>query len=120
MTDYLLSQTLSARYYQPDRFPHISEAIGAEPGSDHGQVLEKSSSPEPSQSANRVRKRGRPRISPGNTSPNVLLLLSGGLLVWASANTKVGPSGSDPGCAKDLPTEERSHVSGVEGARVGA
>lgn len=70
MTDYLLSQTLSARYYQPDRFPHISEAIGAEPGSDHGQVLEKSSSPEPSQSANRVRKRGRPRISPGNTSPN--------------------------------------------------
>ncbi|KJK67429.1 hypothetical protein P875_00117200 [Aspergillus parasiticus SU-1] len=56
MTDYLLSQTLSARYYQPDRFPHISEAIGAEPGSDHGQVLEHRSSPEPSQSANRDRR----------------------------------------------------------------
>ncbi|OGM49745.1 hypothetical protein ABOM_001864 [Aspergillus bombycis] len=70
MADYLLSQTLSARYYQPDRFPHISEAIGAEPGSDHGQILEQRSSPEPSQSANRVRKRGRPRIASGNTSPS--------------------------------------------------
>ncbi|KAE8141506.1 hypothetical protein BDV38DRAFT_268318 [Aspergillus pseudotamarii] len=56
MADYLLSQTLSARYYQPDRFPHISEAIGAEPGSDHGQIVEQRSSPEPSQSANRDRR----------------------------------------------------------------
>lgn len=70
MADYLLSQTLSARYYQPDRFPHISETTGAEPGSDDGHNLEQRSTPEPSQSANRVRKRGRPRMSSGNTSPN--------------------------------------------------
>lgn len=76
MADYLLSQTLSARYYQPDRFPHISEAIGAEPGSDHGQIAEQRSSPESLQSANRVRKRGRPRIAPGNTSPNVLFTVA--------------------------------------------
>ncbi|KAE8373039.1 hypothetical protein BDV26DRAFT_272902 [Aspergillus bertholletiae] len=70
MDDYLLSQTLSARYYQPDRFPHISEAIGAEPESDHCQLLEQRSSPEPPQSVNRVRKRGRPRMASSNTSPN--------------------------------------------------
>ncbi|KAF7590368.1 hypothetical protein BBP40_002920 [Aspergillus hancockii] len=71
MADYILSQTLSARYYQPDRFPHISETTGAEPGSGEGQILEERSTPEPpSQSANRVRKRGRPRVSPGDASPN--------------------------------------------------
>ncbi|KAE8354416.1 hypothetical protein BDV28DRAFT_85030 [Aspergillus coremiiformis] len=70
MTDYLLSQTLSARYYQPDRFPHISETTNAAPGSDKDHTNEQRSTSEPEPSEDRVRKRGRPRMSSGHTSPN--------------------------------------------------